>query len=164
MTPLEDFKKWARWGIPMLVVILGLAAWSLLVAIPSTFNDLANQVPGLRISSGLAVVPFFALFTASLLLMAILLFMGLKKAAELAGYLFIVFFILTLISIPIAFIGGPLLQNHYLPKMGYTECDKLRGGQSFFFNDWVKNPEWCVDQKDHAWVREQAAKRGGEKK
>jgi hypothetical protein len=66
--------------------------------------------------------------------------------------------IITLIAIPIISIAGAFLQHWLFPKYGYSYCNLLSGNPTVWFNDWVKNPEWCVRGKTHDWVREQAAK------
>jgi hypothetical protein len=66
--------------------------------------------------------------------------------------------IVTIISVPLFSIGGSLLQHGLLPRYGYHYCNLLSGNPTVWFNDWVKNPEWCVRGKTHEWVREQAAK------
>ncbi|WP_139225636.1 hypothetical protein [Paracidovorax konjaci] len=56
-------------------------------------------------------------------------------------------------------VGMPILtlaQYHYMPKLGYSKCNELQGHPTMWFNDWVKNPEWCVRGKDRAWVLQQA--------
>ncbi len=65
--------------------------------------------------------------------------------------------------IPVFTLGGSFLQHRYLPKMGYYYCDQLSGNPTLWFNDWVRDPAWCVYKKDHAWVREQAAQQGLQK-
>ena len=53
---------------------------------------------------------------------------------------------------------SPLIQNHYMPKLGYSKCLLLEGGRfSLWSTDWVKNPDWCVKGKTREWVNEQAA-------
>ncbi len=53
---------------------------------------------------------------------------------------------------------SPLVQNHYMPKLGYSKCLLLEGGRfSLWSTDWVKNPDWCVKGKTREWVNEQAA-------
>lgn len=56
-------------------------------------------------------------------------------------------------------IGVPLAtwaQYHFMPEWGYTQCNILKGHPTLWFNDWVRNPEWCVGGKDRDWVAQQA--------
>lgn len=55
----------------------------------------------------------------------------------------------------VVFLARPL-QQHYMPKLGYSECGLLHGNPTLWFTDWIKNPAWCVKGKDRDWVFEQA--------
>lgn len=67
--------------------------------------------------------------------------------------------VLTFVSfgamVALMFISAPL-QRHYLPKLGYSSCNALKGSPSIWFTDWVRDPQWCVKGKSLDWVNEQA--------
>jgi hypothetical protein len=48
------------------------------------------------------------------------------------------------------------LQNHFMPRLGYSQCTELQGNPTLWFTDWVKHPAWCVSGKTLEWVTEQA--------
>lgn len=65
------------------------------------------------------------------------------------------------LSLFMLIIGMPLAwfaQNQLMPKIGYTKCNILQDHPTIWFNDWVRNPAWCVAGKSREWIREQAQK------
>jgi hypothetical protein len=159
MIEVERLKGMLWWGLPLMFGLLALFSWSFLAGVPRMYAELQQAAPSLSISTGLVLMPLFAFMVAAWIVMMPLRIWRLEKWANwFEKRIAIPSLVLCVISIPIVLIGGRILQQTYLPQMGYSECNKLRGAPSVYFTDWVKDPAWCVYQKDHAWVREQAAK------
>ncbi|ABM33826.1 hypothetical protein QRO11_13860 [Paracidovorax citrulli] len=146
-------------GLPSIVFVIFLCCFFVLPEVFRSINDLLNDSPVVRISVAGSSV-FFALPLA-----LIMLVLAASKAIPIKwnGADFFVRLLNINIFVAGAFmvIGMPALtlaQYHYLPTLGYSKCNELRGHPTMWFNDWVKNPEWCVHGKDRAWVMEQAQK------
>jgi hypothetical protein len=158
---VEKMKSVLWWGVPLVLASTVGFMWTFFDDVPRMYAELHKQSPSLRIRTGSLVMPIGAImFFSILLLMPFRIFKIEKWAARIEKYLLIGSLIVFVVSLPIVLIGGHILQQTYLPGMGYTECNKLNGAPSVYFTDWVKNPAWCVYKKDHKWVREQAAKAG----
>lgn len=54
--------------------------------------------------------------------------------------------------------SSTLLQNHFMPPMGYIRCDSLHGSQSIWSTDWVNASNLCVHGRTLEWANEQARK------
>lgn len=153
----QKAKEVAVWAVPMFLALAGLGVWVSIGDVIPTLRDIATQTPSLRIRSLSLLMPLFALFcllTAGLFPLRI---MQLDQAADIVQKIWLVLTATILLLVPVVSLGSSWLQRHYLPQLGYHYCDKLSGNPTVWFNDWVKNPDWCVYQKDHAWVRAQAA-------
>lgn len=160
MTNRQRAKQTAPWAVPMFAALAGLGAWVSIGDVIPTLRGLADQDPSLRIRSLSLLMPLFALFcllTASLFPLRIL---QLDRAANVIEKIWLALTATILLSIPVVSLGSSWLQRHYLPPLGYYYCDKLDGNPTVWFNDWVKNPAWCVYGKNHAWVRAQAKESG----
>ncbi len=156
---IAEMKRMVWWGLPLMCFTIALCVWGFMTTVPTTYVDLQQRAPGLRFSPVALLMPFFALMCAGMILIMPLRIWRIEKFASwVKKYLVIGPLIAFFIGLPTVFIGGEILQQTYLPEMGYTECNQLRGARSTLSTDWVKDPAWCVRNKDHAWVREQAAK------
>jgi hypothetical protein len=159
MIDVERLKGMLWWGLPLMVGSIALCVWGFALDVPRMYTELRQQAPSLRIRSGSLLMPFGALMFFSMLVLTPLRIWKFQTlGAWVERYLLIGSLIACVVAAPIILIGGHFLQQAYLPDRGYTECNKLSGAPSVYFTDWVKNPAWCVYKKDHAWVREQAAK------
>ncbi len=156
-----DVEK-ARKVAPFLMIVsMALAALSVFVFIDRAWIPLMailDYQPSLRVTSGAFVAPLAALLFLVLFALALARLLRASAYADKAEVPLVWLCIATLIAVPVVSIGGSLLQHGLLPKYGYHYCNLLSGNPTVWFNDWVKNPEWCVRGKTHEWVREQAAK------
>jgi hypothetical protein len=155
-----EIRKKLWWILPLFVCLAG-AAW-----------DLTDQMFSEELLSLFALGPSVRMTPiAWFLAPAVLLFsltiapLGVLRAIPYHGIwskrleswmvntLFIAFGLI--VTVPFV---SPLVQNHYMPKLGYNKCLLLQGGGfSLSSTDWVKNPDWCVKGKTREWVNEQAA-------
>jgi hypothetical protein len=158
MIDVERLKGMLWWGLPLMLGSIVFFVWVFIDDVPRMYAELWQQAPSLRIRPGSLLTPFGALvFFAMLVLTPLRIWKFQALGAWAEKYLLIGSLIAACVAIPIVLIGGHILQQTYLPEMGYTECSKLSGAPSTYFTDWVKDPAWCVYKKDHKWVREQAA-------
>jgi hypothetical protein len=152
----QKAREVAVWAVPMFLALAGLGLWVTVGDVVPTLRDLARQAPSLRLRSLSLLMPLFTLFcllTAALFPLRIL---RMDRAAGRAQAAWLVLTAVLLALAPVVSLGSSWLQRHYLPPLGYHYCDKLDGNPTVWFNDWVKDPAWCVYGKDHAWVRAQA--------
>ncbi|GKT21895.1 hypothetical protein [Acidovorax sp. SUPP3334] len=154
-----DLRKRLWLGIPAIFLMLGLAYLVGMPEIKTTVSDLMNQSATVRIS----VAVFGTFFLVPLLILVLIIVVLKCIPIRWGGMNFIVKLLNINIFAAAAFmiVGVPVLtflQYHYMPQLGYSKCNILRGHPNMWFNDWVKNPEWCVQGKDRAWVLQQAQK------
>jgi hypothetical protein len=118
---------------------------------------LMADAPVIRIYAGSVLMPVVTAIAVATILTLILKALpappAVVKSAQRWGTL-IIFLSMPVLAF-VLFAARPL-QQHYMPKRGYTECNALQGNPTIWFTDWIKNPEWCVRGKDRAWVFEQA--------
>ncbi|WP_152643543.1 hypothetical protein [Paracidovorax citrulli] len=152
-------RKTIWFGLPLCLVFLFLCYFIGIPEIIQTITDLRENSPVVRISvAALSLVIFIPLIL-------IMMPLSILKAIPVRwGVGFLVRFLNFGIFAAAAFMvfGMPLLtlaQYSYMPKLGYSKCNGLRGHPTMWFNDWIKNPEWCVPGKDRAWILDQAKKR-----
>lgn len=158
MIDVTALKKMAFWGVPLMLFGAWLGIWGTIYGLVPMIRDLAEQPASLRIGPLGFLQPVGAALSLSMLVLFFLRIGRFEKAGNwVERRVFLPIVVLGLILIPVLVIGGSLLQRHYLPRMGYHYCSMLEGGPSMWSNDWVKDPELCVYQKTHEWVREQAA-------
>ncbi len=138
--------------------MLGVLAFSFIPNLWSTLNDLIAGAPVVRIGwadpLALVVFPLLLILLVSLVLKAIPLGHRFQPALvrSLLGLL-IAGVVLLVAVLPAA----RFAQSGYMTGLGYSACNALQGNPSLWFQDWVKDPAWCVSGKTPAWVREQAA-------
>jgi hypothetical protein len=154
----ERAKRMAPIGIAIGLAVIALSGFIFKVRGWDPLLELLAGEASFRITSVAFAAPLIATFFFFFFLLAIArMFRAHAVAAKLEVTLARVG-IITLIALPVFSISGSLLQHGLLPKYGYHYCNLLSGNPTVWFNDWVKNPEWCVRGKTHEWVREQAAK------
>ncbi|MDA8455154.1 hypothetical protein M4R22_10295 [Acidovorax sp. GBBC 3334] len=150
-------KQSLPWSLPALLLIAVGCYFLGLNDLAVTINDLIHQSPIVRISTAPILTPL-------LLAMSLLTFVGLPlkavpalprlvKGLEIWVVRIALANFLVLVTVVPA---SPFLQNHFMPQMGYSKCNVLQGHPTIWFNDWIKEPAWCVDGKDRAWVLSQA--------
>ncbi len=160
---LQRAKKMAPLALLVSGLMVALTVWTFVgVALPS-IADIRAHAPSLRITSVAFLGPLGALLFLMLALTAIARAFYANRFALFAEKSFVWIGLVFIVLIPVFSVGGSFLQHHYLPKLGYHYCNKLSGNPALRFNDWVRDPAWCVYQKDHDWVREQAAAQGAAK-
>lgn len=154
---VRKVRKAMQVGLPSIIIFLFLCCFVVVPEIYQSINDLVHSVPAVRLSI-VATSVFFALPLA-LIMLLLSVFKGIP--INWSGVELLVRLLNINIFAAAAFmvIGVPMLtlfQYHYMPKLGYSKCNELHGHPTMWFNDWIKNPEWCVRGKDRAWVLEQA--------
>lgn len=160
---LAKAKKMAPFGFVVFVALVAAGVWVFVSDALPSLADVYARAPSVRIRSAAFAGPLGALVFLSGASLAVARFF---YASRLARFSEMAFLWIGLISIPlmlVVIVGGSFLQRHYMPQLGYHYCNKLSGNPTVWFNDWVRDPAWCVYKKDHAWVREQAAAKGAAK-
>lgn len=153
----QKVRKAMRIGLPSIITFLFLCCFVVLPELYRSINDLIASSPAVRLSMAATSV-FFALPLASIMLV-LSVFKGIPIKWSGVDLLVRLLNINIFAAAAFMVIGVPMLtflQYHYMPKLGYSKCNELQGHPTMWFNDWVKNPEWCVRGKDRAWVLEQA--------
>jgi hypothetical protein len=156
-------KKMAPFVLVVSIAMTALGVWMFVGDALPSIGDIHARAPSVRITSVAFLGPAIALIFAAGILLAIARFFYAHRLASFAELFMLWTMLPTMFLIPVFFIGGSFLQRHYLPQMGYHYCDKLTGNPTLWFNDWVRDPAWCVYKKDRTWVREQAAQHGSAK-
>ncbi|WP_192811277.1 MULTISPECIES: hypothetical protein [Paracidovorax] len=134
-----------------------MSGYFTLFSIPGLIDDLNQSAPVIRIWPGIMLAPtmlplgFLTLFVLTMKAMSLGERM-IAKGTRLIDILVVInFATLLLLSFT-----STLLQNHYLPRLGYAKCQELKGQPSPWFSDWVRDPAWCVKGKSLEWIKEQA--------
>lgn len=146
--------------VPASLALLGALAFSVIPNLLSTVNDLIAKAPVVRIGwadpLALVVFPLLLILLVSLVLKAIPAGSRFQPALvrSLLGLL-IAGAVLLLVVLPAA----RFAQSRYMTELGYSSCNALQGNPTIWFQDWVRDPAWCVKGKTKKWVREQAASR-----
>lgn len=159
--PAEEVKQ-ARKALVLFVPVAVLLLAGLgLEFIPqwfATLDDLVARAPVIRIGwvdpLALVVFPLLLAILVAVTLKAVPT--GQKWAPVLARCIHVLLAIGTLVFL-LVLPAIRFLQDDYMSSIGYAECGALKGNPTIWFNDWVKNPAWCVQGKDLEWVRQQAA-------
>ncbi|WP_208908446.1 hypothetical protein [Paracidovorax avenae] len=154
---VQKVRKAMRIGLPSIIIFLFLCCFVVVPELYRSISDLINSAPTVRVSMAATSV-FFALPLA-LIMLLLSAFKGIPikwRGVELLVNLLNINIFAAAVFIVIGVPMLTFLQYHYLPKLGYSKCNELQGHPTMWFNDWVKNPEWCVRGKDRAWVLEQA--------
>lgn len=143
--------------LPAAALMVAVCVFSIIPDMAGTYHDIVNRSPIIRIAIGYALVmPVLPLLlvTSAALVMKVVHINGLilNAATRIVNCLVIISALFLFIAIP----AGKYYESYYLEGIGYSRCSELRGHPSMWFNDWVKNPEWCVRGKDRTWVLEQA--------
>lgn len=144
--------------LPIGLGILAAIALLLLPALAAAVTDFLQGGPVVRFGSAyvLALV-VFPIILVVMTLSALSAVPAAPKFSALLGrtlnWLAVVAAVTLLVVMPLL----SLMQHHVMPSRGYSKCELLAGQPTLYFNDWVKNPLWCVRGKDLDWVRSQAA-------
>lgn len=144
-------------GIPAIFFMLWLAYFVGFPEIEVAVDDLVNHAPIVRISVALlstfVIVPLLILGLVVAILKCIpIRWEGMNFLVKLLNINIFVAAVFMIAGVPVL----TFMQYHYMPQLGYSKCNILGGHPNMWFNDWVRNPEWCVRGKGRAWVLEQA--------
>jgi hypothetical protein len=124
----------------------------------STYVDIRSHAPIIEITGMALISPLAFVFLLSALLVAISRAFSLEGIAVwIEKKVWIkVTFVLGVSMVAIAILSWPV-QDHFMPKLGYSRCGILYGHTSLMSAArWLKYPELCVRDKSIAWVKEQA--------
>lgn len=143
---------------PMALLMMAGTWYAVVPEFLGTLNDLAARAPSVRIGAAdpvaLAVFPFLAGLLVALVLKALPAAQAtVDRVVRWVHVLLILAAVLLVLGVP----AIKLLQSVAMPRLGYASCNQLDGQPTFWFNDWVRDPAWCVSGKSRAWVNEQAA-------
>jgi hypothetical protein len=155
----QELRRMAWYAWPFNFLLAAVPAWIFVGALERLTQGLRNQDPVLYIQSIGAIVPLFSLTMLTMLALIIARMIPLEALASKIEPWFIRLLFICIISIPIVMVVGSLIQNHYLPKLGYSKCNILFNSRSMLANTWIKPADLCVYNKTTSWVREEAAKR-----
>jgi hypothetical protein len=156
-------KKMAPLGVAISLTTVAICIWIFVGDALPSIADILHRAPVVRIRSVSFLMPAGALMFLAIGAVAVARFLYAHHAAHSLEMVTLWISLPTVFLIPVFSIGGSFLQRHYMPQLGYHYCDQLSGNPTVWFNDWVRDPAWCVYKKDHAWVREQAAARDAAK-
>ncbi|MDA8522858.1 hypothetical protein [Acidovorax sp. NCPPB 4044] len=157
---VRNVRKTIWFGLPVSLVFLLACYFVGMPEIFGTIDDLVGDSPVVRIS--VAAFSLFIIIPLILIMIPLSVLKAIPVRWSGVGMLVRLLNINIFIAAAFLILGVPLLtfaQYQYMPRLGYSKCNELRGHPTLWFNDWVKNPEWCVRGKDRAWVLEQAQKR-----
>ena len=157
MFAAQQIRKKLWWMLPVGIGMVAISWHATLGQLLPSVDELIQRAPSVRISPGGLLAPFFGvacvIATVLCLLRAIPYRGSWLKPLEwlMNGFISVAGVVLVLILL-----GSTLVQNQYMPQLGYTQCDLLQGGASMWSKTWIKNPDWCVQGKTREWVNEQA--------
>lgn len=129
---------------------LGLVAGALLMtrhALVPMVQDIMSRAPVVRITPGMHLMPcvvaFGSLAIVVMVMRAIPCRDSLVKKFELAANLSVAASTIALLLVPVV----SFAQYYYMPSIGYIPCNALQGQPTRWFNDWVRDPAWCMKGK-----------------
>lgn len=153
----REIRKILFIGVPSSLTVLAMSCLLTFHILIPTVGDLQSQPPMIRIYAGAVLGPFIAPLALMMLVVvpmkAVPIFETFTKKTEKPFNLLI---LINGIVLVLVLTTSTVLQNHYMPQLGYSRCDLLQGNPALWFSDWVKNPDWCVQGKTREWIDEQA--------
>jgi hypothetical protein len=164
ITDINELRRKAWYLLPLFFFGAVAPAWIFIFSLQQLMQGFRNQEPVLHIQSGVVLMPLGSVMMLLALALGIARCIPLQELATNIERWFLRLLLVILILIPIVMISGSLIQNHYLPKLGYSKCTDLMHNRSILANFWIKPADLCVSGKTVDWVREQAAKRANESK
>lgn len=157
MHNLKEIRKALIWGVPLLAGVSGSSFWMVGYDIFPTIDRLISGAAVVRITPGALLFPFVGVFGALGVVIGILRGIPYNgKIVKILENAFNAVVFASAIALVLIVTTATLIQNHYMPKLGYTRCDLLQGNPTLWFTDWVKNSDWCVKGRTREWVNEQA--------
>lgn len=157
MHDTAQIRKMLVWGIPLFMGLSIASFWMVPSMIVRPIGQVMALAPAIRVVPGSLVLPFVGVFAALAVVIALLRAIPYNgKPLHVLEKAFNLTVLASFIALALAATTGTLLQDHYLPKLGYSRCELLQGNPTLWFTDWVRNPDWCVLGKTLEWVDEQA--------
>jgi hypothetical protein len=165
MRDTSQIRKMLIWGIPLFMGLSIASFWMIHPMIVRPIEQIGALAPAIRVVPGSLVFPFVGVFAALAVVIAILRAIPYDgKPLQTLEKAFNLTVLASFIALALVATTSTLLQDRYLPELGYSRCELLQGSPTLWFTDWVRNPDWCVRGKTLEWVDEQAqsaAPRGG---
>ncbi len=151
-------KYFLSWQAFVFLLGLGLIVYSVVHFFIPEVENLLTLAPIVRVSAVSILSPIVGLI--GLMLLVALVLRAIPAYEKVAIYLvrtltFLILWVCAPLLLFVVLLARPL-QQHYMPKLGYSECGLLHGNPTLWFTDWIKNPALCVKGKDREWVFEQA--------
>lgn len=158
MNNIQEIRKFLP---KMYAVFLATAVLCYLTSFGGFFEQwfgLYRRTPVVRFTTFSVLTVFLAMIVALLTvtLSAKAIPCGERLTGALMRLLNVLVFVSFGVMVVLMLVSTPL-QRHYLPQLGYSTCNALKGNPSIWFTDWVRNPEWCVRGKSLEWVNEQGS-------
>jgi hypothetical protein len=153
----REIRKKLWWMLPFFSTMAVLAWTATFYFVAPSVQELLHLTPSVRIEPAGLLAPVFGVLCTVIVVLSLVRaipYNGIwSKRLEwlMNGIVFSAGGLVVLIIF-----GSSLVQDHYMPKLGYVRCDLLQGNPTLWFTDWVKNPDWCVQSKTREWVNEQA--------
>jgi hypothetical protein len=157
VSEVQKFRQALFWALPLYAATTALSGWVIVDYLIPTLASLISLDPVIRIGVAALLLPFLGAITflAGLIFILKAIPLGqtlVRKLVKGLNYLVLTSAVVLVFALPAALFS----QHHFMPKLSYTECDLLKDKPGLWFNDWVKNPDWCVKGKTREWVNEQA--------
>ena len=158
MEDVQHIRKTVIWAVPVCLLGLVLVVVGFGMDFVDTVNDLRSLAPSIRLRPAIAVAPITILFMVLVLVFGVFKAIPSPIAASRSQYFMLRVLALNVVLMVVVLLFARPFQDSQMPKLGYTSCDLLQGNPTVWFQDWVRNPEWCVSGKSREWVAEQAAR------
>lgn len=153
----QQIRKKLWWMLPFFSAMACLAWVATFAFVVPAFHELLQLTPSVRIEPAGLLAPVFGLLCTVIVVLSLLRAIPYNGIWSKRLEWFMNGIVLSAGGVMVVIVfSSTLVQNHYMPQLGYSRCDLLEGNPSLWFSDWVKNPDWCVQGKTREWVNEQA--------
>ena len=152
---INAVRKAMIWAIPLFLCCILLGVFLSNIAWTS-FIEIQSLAPLVRIRFGSIIGPAMILMMASAVVGGCARAIPLKRTFALAERAAVITTVFGMLTMVFALVAGRPIQSHFMPQYGYSRCSVLQGNPTVWFQDWVRNPEWCVSGKSREWVTKQA--------
>jgi hypothetical protein len=158
---IQTIRRTMLWAGPLLLASAVLFCWAFFQAVLPGIQRLAELSPAVRIVPLGLLLPLIAAISVMGAVIGLLRSLPVERACvpalQRAVHLMVLATFGTMLVIAA---GSTVVQNHLMPRYGYTRCDVLQGSPSLWSSDWVRNPAWCQRGKTLEWVDTQARAAG----
>jgi hypothetical protein len=159
MSEVQRFRKALVWALPLYAGTTVVSGWVIVDYLLPTLVSLVHLAPVIRIGVAALLLPFLGAITfvagVIFVLKAIPIGQALvRKLVKILNFLALASAGVLVLVLPAAMFS----QHHFMPTLGYSQCELLKDSPNLWFTDWIKNPDWCVKGKSREWVNEQAAR------